>query len=78
MDSQRSRSMYAGTAWPPSGQTVVCMRVPWKYLKEAPQARRHWLKRLHGEGGLVWLKGLPLSASGRSHAWVLVFKNGVP
>jgi hypothetical protein len=58
-------------------ETVVCMRVPWNYLHEAPQARKCWLGRLHKEGRVVWLRGLLPTASGRSHTWLLVFKNGV-
>jgi hypothetical protein len=53
----------------------VCIRVPWNYLHEAPQKRKRWLGRLHKEGRVVWLRGLPPTASGRSHTWLLVFKD---
>jgi hypothetical protein len=58
-------------------ETLVCMRVPWNYLNEAPQARKCWLRRLHKEGRTVWLKGLPPTANSRSHVWLLVFKDDV-
>ena len=58
-------------------ETAVCMRVPWNYLNEAPQARKCWLRRLHKEGRTVWLKGLPPTANSRSHVWLLVFKDDV-
>jgi transposase InsO family protein len=54
-------------------EMVVCCHVPGHFLTDAHPARAAWLARLHRQGRMHVVMGLPRGVMGRRCLWLLIF-----